>query len=403
MFATILLKSFRMRKARYILPVLALMIGISVGSAFLMVSLNIQDKVATELRQFGPNMVVVPHSDDIQLTVGGVNLGSISETKYIPEASAKQVRDLPLSVFGDKVRGILGKNAFVYSVVKADGKQDVIVAGTWFDQLEKINSWWEIEGQYPTDGTSVVLGKTAAQKLNKSVGDTVLLEYSEVVTNSTGSYNFTASKAFKVSGIVSTGGEDDSRIFGDLDAIQSLTNKENKVNIMQVSAVCNACPVEDVAKVIEANIPGVDVLTVKQVAKGETNTLNMIQSLVGLITAVALSASALTVMTTQSLSVVERRKEIGLMKAVGAKNLDIALIFLGEGVIIAIVGALLGFGLGIGIAQLIGEYVFQSGISVTWWVALAAVGVSVAVVILASLIPIKQALDVDPAIVLRGE
>lgn len=403
MYTTVLLKSFRMRKARYVLPVVALIIGISVGSAFLMVSLNIQDKVATQLRQFGPNMVVVPHSEDIELTVGGMSLGTISETKYIPESDAKRIRDLPLSVFGDRVKGILGKNAFVYSVVKADGKQDVILAGTWFDQLQNINTWWDVEGQYPADNSSVVLGKTVAEKLGKRVGDTILLEYNEVVTNDTGRYNFSASKSFKVAGVVSTGGEDDSRIFGDLDAVQGLTNKENRVNIMQISAICNACPVEDVAKVIEDNIQGIDVLTVKQVAKAEMNTLDMIQNLVGFITVVALLASALTVMTTQTLSVVERRKEIGLMKAVGAKNINVALIFLGEGLVIAVVGALMGFGLGIGIAQFIGEYVFQSSIAVVWWVALASVIVSVVIVSLASLIPIKQAIDVDPAIVLRGE
>jgi putative ABC transport system permease protein len=403
MFTTVLLKSFMMRKARYILPIIALIIGISVGSAFLMVSLNIQDKVATELRQFGPNMVVVPHSDDIELTVGGMSLGTISETKYIPESDAILIRDLPLSVFGDRVKGILGKNAFVYSVVKADGTQDAILAGTWFDQLQKINTWWDLEGQYPVDNSSVVLGKTAAEKLGKRVGDTILLEYDEAGTNDTGRYNFSASRSFKVAGIVSTGGEDDSRIFGDLDAVQSLTNKENKVNVMQISAICNACPVEDVAAVIEQNIRGVDVLTVKQVAKAEMNTLNMIQTLIGFITAVALLASALIVMTTQTLAVVERRKEIGLMKAVGASDMNIALFFLGEGLIIAIVGALLGFGLGIALAEAIGQYVFQSSIAVVWWVAPAAVATSVVIVSLASLIPIKQAIDVDPAVVLRGE
>jgi putative ABC transport system permease protein len=392
-----------MRKSRYILPVVALIIGISVGSAFLMVSLNIQDKVATELRQFGPNLVVVPHSDDIELTVGGMSLGSISETKYISETDAKLIRDLPLSAYGNRVRGILGKNAFVFSVVRADGKQDVIVAGTWFDELKNISTWWELDGRYPVDGSSVVLGKTVAQKLDKKVGDSILLEYDEVVTNETGKYNFTASQSFLVAGIASTGGEDDSRVFGDLDAIQALTDKENKVNVMQISAICNACPVEDVAKVIEENIKGIDVLTVKQVAKAEMNTLDMIQNLVGFITVVALLGSALTVMTTQSLSVVERRKEIGLMKAVGAKNLNVALFFLGEGLIVAVVGALLGFALGIGVAQIIGQYVFQSNITVVWWVALAAVAVSVGLVTLASLIPIKQAVDVDPAVVLRGE
>jgi putative ABC transport system permease protein len=403
MYATILLKSFRMRKARYILPVIALIIGISVGSAFLMVSLSIHDKVATELRQFGPNMVVVPHSDDIALTVGGMSLGTISETKYIAEADAEQIRDLPLSVFGNRVRGILGKNAFVYAVAQADGQQDVIVAGTWFDQLQKINTWWEIEGQYPADNISVVLGRTAAEKLGKHIGDEILLSYDETMTDATGKHNFSASRPFTVTGIVKTGGEDDSRIFGNLDAVQALANKENKVNVMQISAVCNACPEKDIAKIIMENVRGIDVLTVKQVTKAEMNTLNMIQNLVGFITIIALLASALTVMTTQMLSIVERRKEIGLMKAVGATNVNVALFFLGEGLIIAIVGALLGFGLGIGVAQVIGEYVFQSNIGIVWWVVLAAIAGSVSLVTLASLIPIKQAIDVDSAVVLRGE
>lgn len=219
MYTTILLKSFRMRKARYILPVIALVIGISVGSAFLMVSLGIQEKVETQLRQFGPNMVVVPHSEDIQLTVGGMNLGSIAETKYIPESDAKKLRDLPMSAYSNKVKGILGKNAFLYSVVKADGKQDVIVAGTWFDQLKNISTWWEVDGNYPTDNESVVLGMTVAEKLGKKVGDTVLLEYNEVLTNETGRYNFTASKSFKVAGIAMTGLSSDSLSFNVLNTV----------------------------------------------------------------------------------------------------------------------------------------------------------------------------------------
>lgn len=403
MYGTILLKSFKMRKARYVLPIIALMIGISVGSAFLMVSQNIEDKVAQQLREFGPNLIVVPHSEDIELTVGGMSLGSISETKYIPESDAILIRDLPSSVFGDKVKGILGKNAFVYSVVKADGSDDVILAGTWFDQLQNINTWWEVSGEYPSDNGTVLLGMTVAEKLGKGVGDMIGLDYKEIFTNETGKHDFSASSIFKVVGIADTGGEDNSRIFMDMDGAQVLANKENKVNIMHISAICNACPVEDIAMIIEGEIPGVDVLTVKSIAKAEMNTLAMVQNLVGFITVVALSASALAVMTTQSLSVVERRKEIGLMKAVGARDRSVALLFLGEGVVIAFIGAVLGFGVGVVVAQFIGHYVFDSSITVVWWVALAAFGISAGIVLLASLLPIKRALDVDPAIVLRGE
>ena len=403
MYGTILLKSFKMRKARYVLPIIALMIGISVGSAFLMVSQSIGDKVAKQLREFGPNLIVVPHSEDIELTVGGMSLGSISETKYIPESDAMLLRDLPDSVFGDKVKGILGKNAFVYSVVKTDDSKEVILAGTWFDQLQKINTWWEVSGEYPSDNSSVLLGMTVADKLGKGVGDLIRLEYSETYTNETGKHDFSASSTFKVVGIADTGGEDNSRIFMDLDSAQVLANRENKVNIMHISAICNACPVEDIAMIIEEEISGVDVLTVKSIAKAEMNTLNLVQNLVGFITVVALLASALAVMTTQTLSVVERRKEIGLMKAVGARDSNVALFFLGEGLVIAFVGALLGFAVGVVVAQFIGHYVFNSSIGVVWWVAPASVGISAGVVLLASLFPIKRALDVDPAIVLRGE
>ena len=403
MYGTILIKSFKMRKARYVLPIIALMIGISVGSAFLMVSQSIEDKVAQQLREFGPNLIVVPHSEDIELTVGGVSLGSISETKYIPESDAVLIRDLPTSVFGDKVKGILGKNAFVYSVVKADNSSEVILAGTWFDQLQNINTWWDVMGDYPSDNSSILLGVTAAEKLDKKIGDTIDLEYTEVMTNETGRYNFSASKSFTVVGIADTGSEDDSRLFMDLDSAQELTNKENKVNIMHISAVCNACPLEDIAQVIEGKISGVDVLTVKSVAKAEMNTLGLVKNLVGFITLVALLASAMAVMTTQSLSVVERRKEIGLMKAVGARDRSVVLLFLGEGLVIAFIGAVLGFAVGIVVAQFIGHYVFDSSISVVWWVALAAFWISAGIVLLASLFPIKRALDVDPAIVLRGE
>ena len=133
------------------------------------------------------------------------------------------------------------------------------------------------------------------------------------------------------------------------------------------------------------------------------NTLGLVKNLVGFITLVALLASAMAVMTTQSLSVVERRKEIGLMKAVGARDRSVVLLFLGEGLVIAFIGAVLGFAVGIVVAQFIGHYVFDSSISVVWWVALAAFWISAGIVLLASLFPIKRALDVDPAIVLRGE
>ena len=399
-YLTLIYKSFIMRKARYILPIIALIIGVSIATALLMVSLDMEDKIAMELRDYGPNLIAVPESEDIELTIGGMDIGSISETKYIPEASAIKFRELPLEVYEGKICVEPGVNAFVYSVVTVDDESDVLLAGTWFDELIFINAWWSITGEYPEDDSSVVLGKTAAEKLGKSVGDRILLEYAEAFSNETGTYEYNNSKVFRITGIVSTGGEDDSRIFANLDAVQNLTNKENKINILHISTLCNNCYPDDIAEIIEREVPGIDVLTVRQIASAERNTLDLIENLVGFISIIAGGTSVIAVMTTMTLSVMESRKEIGLMKAVGANNSTIGLLFFGEGCIIAVIGGLLGFGVGILISRLLGIYVFDSTIVVRWWIILVSFGVAFGTVVLASVVPIRKALKVDPVSVL---
>jgi putative ABC transport system permease protein len=122
-----------------------------------------------------------------------------------------------------------------------------------------------------------------------------------------------------------------------------------------------------------------------------------------LITIVALAASGIGVMTTTMTTVMERRKEIGLMKSIGAENLKIASIFLTESVIIGLGGGVLGYFLGNILAQYIAESVFHSSISIVLYVLPVTVGVSLAVTVLASLLPVRRATRIEPAIVLRGE
>ncbi|MGA1819629.1 MAG: ABC transporter permease [Thermoplasmatota archaeon] len=403
MFLTLVLKSFKMRKSRYILPTVSLLIGISMITSLVMVSLETEDRIARGLRAFGPNLLVVPRSEDIQLNIGEINLGMITETEYMSEHDAIMIRDLPPEVFGDKVKGVLGKNALLYSMTRVDGSTDIILVGTWFDELESINLWWEISGNYPIDQWSVVLGVDAGYVLGKGIGDKINLDYSGFKLENDTKVPFTSNRDFTISGIVSTGGNDDSRIFGDLDMVQSFTGKEGLVNIMHLSALCNGCPLEDIAEVIENNVESVEVKTVKQVAMAEMDTLNLVQNLVGLITLVSLAASILAVMTTLSLSVVERRKEIGLMKAVGAHNMNISMMFMGEGAIMSIVSGILGFISGIGISQLIGQYVFGTSVGVRYELILLSLFTALGIVFIAAIFPLRMAMKVDPAVVLRGE
>ncbi|MCU0798176.1 MAG: ABC transporter permease [Candidatus Thermoplasmatota archaeon] len=403
MYGKVLIRSFMSHKTRFILPAVALLIGISVGSGLIMVTLDVEDEIASELRAFGPNIVVLPRSEDIELNVGGIPIGTVSETNYIAEKDAQLIRDLPLDVFGDKVKGILGKNALLYSIVKVDNRTELILGGTWFDQLERINLWWELEGSYPTNGSTVLLGHRAAATLKKGLGDPIRLSYSETTFVNGVPTLFEREMASTISGIVMTGGDDDSRVFADLDAVQNLTNKEGMVSIMHISALCNECPVEDVAEIIEGQIPGIEVRTVKQVAMAEMDTLNIVKDLVGMITIVALAASVLVVMTTMALGVVERRREIALMKTVGATNLDIMSLILAEGLIVALISGSIGFWTGLLTAQIIGSYVFDSGISARFEVLPLSIAVSALIVLVASIIPVRMAMRIEPALLMRRD
>jgi len=122
-----------------------------------------------------------------------------------------------------------------------------------------------------------------------------------------------------------------------------------------------------------------------------------------MVTAVALMASALGVLTTMTASVIERRKEIGLMKAVGAGRRQVMMLFLAEATIIGALGALAGFAVGFVLSQAIGQGVFETSIGLHWSVLPAVMGIGIAVAVLASLLPVRRAVGVEPAIVLRGE
>jgi putative ABC transport system permease protein len=109
------------------------------------------------------------------------------------------------------------------------------------------------------------------------------------------------------------------------------------------------------------------------------------------------------VTTTMMTVVMERRKEIGLKKALGAENRRVAKEFLGEGLMLGILGGLLGSFTGFLFARIVSVSVFGRGLNPEFHLVPITVAVSALVTIVASLWPVRKAVDVEPAIVLRGE
>jgi putative ABC transport system permease protein len=411
-FLRILAKSISKRKGKIAIAVVAVMMGASVTTALLTVSLDVNEKMNYEFRKFGANLLVLPQSDTISIGIGQFGFGAVTEQKYINQSDLYKIKTIYWA------KNVLGYAPFLYQAVTLENGNETSVAiltGTWFEKdtiledgtifntgAKKINSWWEVEGDWVADGNNshdAMIGVNVAERLGLGLGDVVKAGYNERpedVGNAT-------SIDLNVVGIVSTGDSEDDQVFVGLDVAQNLTGKTGKVHTVQVSALCTKCPVEEFAAEIEEKIPYVDAKTVKQLANAEMSLLTKIENMMLLVSSVALSASALGVATTMTASVVERRKEIGLMKGMGAENGRIASLFLAEAGIMGVVGGILGYTVGLVLAYFIGLSVFDSEVMPSLWVFPVALGTGVGVALLASLLPVRRATKVEPAVVLRGD
>lgn len=412
MFHRILARSILKRKGKIAIAVVAVMMGASVTTALLTVSLDVNDKMNYEFRKFGANLLVLPQSDTISVGIGQFGFGAVTEQKYINQSDLYKIKTIYWA------NNVLGYAPFLYQAVTLEHGEATSVAiltGTWFEKdtvladgtvfrtgARTINSWWEVEGDWVADADDsrdAMIGVNIAERLGLGMGDTVKARYSERLDD----IGNATTIELRVVGTVSTGDSEDDQVFVGLDVAQNLVGKTGKVHTVQVSALCTECPVDEFAAEIEEKIPYVDAKTVKQLANAEMSLLSKIENMMLLVSSVALSASALGVATTMTASVVERRKEIGLMKSMGAENGRIASLFLAEAGIMGTIGGILGYVVGLVLAYFIGQSVFGSQVAPSLFVLPVAMGIGVGVALLASLLPVRRATKVEPAVVLRGD
>ena len=210
------------------------------------------------------------------------------------------------------------------------------------------------------------------------------------------------SEHFTVAGILITGGEEESYIYMALKDLQRLTMDEI-LDVAELSVSADAEELEKYADTIQNSGTGINARLVKRVAKSEASVLGKLQALVFLVTAVVLLLTMISVSTTMMAVVSERRREIGLRKALGASDQSIRKEFLGEGLFLGGLGGILGGLLGFVFAQVISINVFGSPITLQPLLFPVTIIVSMAVAAASCQPPIKRAVAIDPAIVLKGE
>jgi len=372
MFLRILWKLLGASRGRLAVALIALTSGAAVCSALLNVNLDAERKLTQEFRTLGANVVIAPPA-------GG------SEAALADAAAIDRVAALHLS-------RVVATAPYFY-VAANSGSQPVILAGTWFDQVAKMNSWWKLQGSWVTsrdDRQHCLVGVTAARQLGLSPGSSVQLR--------SGDRNI----SLTVAGIVTTGGAEDNQILTDLDSAQSLAGLSGRVSLIQLSVSGTPSEIEEVTRALANNLPGLDVRPVRQIAAAEGTILGRIQGMIFWTILLILVLSMLGVLASMAALAMERRRDVGLMKALGGTVPRIMRLFLAEAGTLGALGGVLGFLIGVVLARWIGERIFGVVISARFEVLPITVALTIGVA-LAGAIPLRLLGRVRPAEILRGE
>jgi putative ABC transport system permease protein len=436
MFLRLIADNFTRRPRRKLLTAAALSLGMAVATAALSVSLDVGDRLSEEFKSLGANLVVNPEADSLPLEIGGVDFRPANSGAYLPESDLPKIKSVFWHNNITAFAPILEVPTIVWSPASVSWPAPAVVShaplvGTWADHnlklpdggvfrtgIAKTSPWWQVEGRWFGDNAAeCVVGVNFAKKNLMKTGDFINLAFGD---------DPKAWTTLRASGIVSTGGPEDGAIIVPLAIAQRLVGKPGQYRKLYVSALTKpeddfarrdpktmkpdelerwSCSpyVSSIAYSIKQVLPGSDVRVIRRVADGEGKILTRVRTLLWLVTFASLLAAALAVGASSAASVIERRIEIGLMKALGAGSGTVGWLLAAEQLLLAFVGGCAGYAIGLLLARFLGTKIFGVPPEPSLLVLGVILVLAAAVTLLGSALPLRRAARFDPAPILRGE
>ena len=387
MYFRMLAASLARRKSRMLVALLAVTVGATILSGLVTIYYDMPRQMGMQFRSYGANMIIVPDAG-----AEGMSADQIEQaTGLVKEGQ------------------IVGVAEYCYETGTVNGAP-VIVAGGDLESTRATSPYWYVNGEWPSNPHEVLVGLEQAEFFSLEVGDTMQISYlppeavEEGVNLSSAEVDELERKIdFTVAGILDTGGNEEGYVFMTSDDLAELVGGELTYDVAEFSLQASSEELDAYAAAIEDQVDGVRAQLVKRVTESETAVLSKLQALVLLVTIITLALIMICVATTMTAVVTERRREIGLRKALGASDGSIMLEFMGEGLMLGLIGGILGAFLGFGFAQIVSTNVFNSTITFLPALLPITVAVALAVTALACILPVRNATKVDPALVLKGE
>ena len=379
MFWRIVRRLLTANYGRLFVILLALGAGAAITAALLNLQIDAKRRLTTEFRALGANVIAVPR--DANANSGGNTL------------EQGLLGGLPTENAGKPVPAV----AFLYVIgeVAKAGEihyQPAVIAGTEGQGLTQVRPGrrTEYSADLEKDWAACEIGAKAAGQFKVHAGDSLHLR------------NQGREAACNVFAVVATGGAEDTQIFTRLATAQTLADLPGRISLVQLSVTGTPNSIQRFIAALSQRLPGADVHGIKQLAEAEGKLYNRISGLLTTTVIIVLLLTSLCVMAGMSNVAIERKNDVGLMKAIGGSVRRVVRLFLAEAILMGIVGGVIGSAFGILGSIWLGKTVFGVAAQPRWIVYPVSVGITV-IVSIASAFPLRRLASVRPASVFRGE
>jgi putative ABC transport system permease protein len=378
MFARMLLRAAVLRRRRAASALLAMIVAAAVATAMMNLYVDVQAKLRTEFRSYGANVIIVG-----------------KDGQALPSDALPKIE----SVLGNKTLAV----PFSYAVARTKDGPSVVVVGTDFARARQLNHWWNVS-HWPAPQILAYLADSPTSSPAISSEALVGVRAAVVVTPNRQPFDLTfQGKTIHLTpaGLLQTGAGEDSRIYLDQSEFQNWTGVAPST--IEVAANGTAGEVDAAIRQLTQLLPMADIRPVRQIMEGEANVLNKTRATLYASATLVILTSALCVLATLIGWVFDRRRDFAIMKALGASEHLVNGFFAAEAAALGIVGGILGFFIGIGVAAWIGRVNFHAPVVPRFSIFPYILAGSVAVALISAILPIVLLRRVQPAIILRGE
>ncbi len=396
LFWRLWVRSLVVRRPQAALAVISLLVGASLASMLLNLYSDVHRKMTQDFRSYGANVILSSQgaASAGQAAVGGLMDGAAFQQVESLRSKENGLVAAPLLYLVTRV-------SRVPSNPRLPDFENVVAVGSDFAALKALVPGWRVTaGDGPLASGSCAVGAHLAHRFRLQPGDTVKLSAG---AGSGSADNPAASETFQVARVISTGSSEDDQVFVSLGELQKLGGIEGKISVIEINIPGQTAEIERGVQQLAAAFPRLDVRPIRQIVYSQGKVLHTIRGLLISLMSLILVIIALCVMATMTAIVLERRKDIAVMKALGASNQDVTRLFLMEGASLGLVAGLAGFAVGGFLAAQVGERLFGVSLSVVWWTLPLVWGATILLAALATFFPVGIMRRIQPATALKGE